>query len=56
MPQDTTRGYRKGHSTTSVLLRILDDIIRAMKNSELTLIAFAYFSYPFDTVDYSSGT
>jgi len=50
--QVTTSGYRKGHSTASVLLRIRDDIIRAMKNGELTLIAFADFSKAFDTVDY----
>ena len=53
MLQHTTSRYRKGHSTISVLLRIRDDIIRAVKNSELTLIAFAYFSKAFDTVDYS---
>lgn len=51
--QDTTSGYRKGHSTTTVLLRIRDDIIQAMKKGELTLIAFADFSKAFDTVDYS---
>ena len=51
--QDTTPGYRKGHSTTSVILRIRDDVIRAMKNGELTLIAFADFSKAFDTVDHS---
>ena len=33
-------GYRKGHSTTTVLLRIRDDIINAIKKA-------------FDTVDYS---
>ena len=53
MLQDTKSGYRKGHSTTSVLLRIREDIIRAMKNGELTLITFADFSNAFDTVDYS---
>ena len=51
--QDTTSGYRKGHSTTTVLLRIRGDIIQAMKKGELTLIAFADFSKAFDTVDYS---
>ena len=51
--QDTASGYRKGHSTTTVLLRIRDDIIQAMKKGELTLIAFADFSKAFDTVDYS---
>ena len=53
MLQDTTSGYRKGHSTTSVLLCYRDRIIRAMKNGELTLITFADFSKAFDTVDYS---
>lgn len=47
-------GYRKGHSTTSVLLRVKDDIIRAMKKGEVTLIAFADFSKAFDTVDYGT--
>ena len=46
-------GYRKGHSTTTVLLRIRDDIITAMKKGEVTLIAFADFSKAFDTVDHS---
>ena len=46
--QDTTSGYLKGHSTTTVLLRIRDDIIQAMKKGELTLIAFADFSKAFD--------
>ena len=46
-------GFRKGHSTNSVLLRIRDDIIRAMKK-EVTLIAFADFSKAFDTVEYAT--
>ena len=45
-------GFRKGHSTPTVLLRVRDDIIRAMKNGEITLIAFADFSKAFDTVDF----
>ena len=53
MLQDTTSGYRKGLSTTSVLLCIRDRIIRAMKNGELTLITFADFSKAFETVEYS---
>ena len=50
---ESTSRYRKGHSTTSFLLRIRDDTIRAMKNGELILITFADFSEAFDTVDYS---
>ena len=53
MLQYTTSGYRKGHSITSVLLCMRDDIIRAKKNGELTLITFADFSKAFETVDYS---
>ena len=47
-------GFRKGYSTNSVLLRIRDDIIQAMKKGEVTLIAFADFSKAFDTVDYAN--
>ena len=46
-------GYRKGHSTTTVLLRFRDDILRAMKGSELTMAIFADFSKAFDTVDHT---
>ena len=51
--QKSITGFRKGHSTSTVLLRIRDDIIKAMKKGEVTLIAFADFSKAFDTVDYS---
>ena len=47
-------GFRKGYSTNSVLLRIRDDLIQAMKKGEVTLIAFADFSKAFDTVDYAT--
>ena len=47
-------GFRKGHSTNSVLLRIRDEIIRAMKKGEVTLIACADFSKAFDTVEYAT--
>ena len=46
-------GFCKGHSTTTVLLRIRDDIIRAMKKGELTLMVLADYSKAFDTVSYS---
>ena len=46
-------GFRKGHSTATVLLRIRDDIIRAMKKGELTLMVLADYSKAFDTVSYS---
>ena len=50
---ESMTGYRKGHFTTTFLQQIRDDIIRAMKNGEVTLITFADFSKAFDTVDYS---
>ena len=50
---DNIARYRKGHCTTTVLMRITDDLINAMKKGEVTLIAFADFSKAFDTVDYS---
>ena len=52
--QKSITEYRKGHFTTTVLLRIRDDIIKAMKTGEFTLIAFADFSKAFKTVDYST--
>ena len=50
---ESMTGYRKGHFTTTFLQQIRDDIIRAMKKGEVTLITFADFSKAFDTVDYS---
>ncbi len=43
-------GFRKGHSTTSVLLGIRDDLIHAMKRGEVTMMVCADFSKAFDTV------
>ena len=43
-------GYRKGHSTTTVLMGIREDIIRAMKKGEVTLMVCADYSKAFDTV------
>ena len=51
--KQTISGFRKGHSTTTVLLRIRDDIIRAMKKGELTLMVLADYSKAFDTVSLS---
>ena len=40
--EDNNSGFRKGHSTTSVLLSIRDDILKAIKNrSEWTLLVLA---------------
>ena len=43
-----------GHSTSSVLLGIRDDILHAMKLGELTLMILADFSKAFDTIRYKT--
>ena len=52
--KDNISGFRKGHSTTTVLLRIKDDIIKAMKREEITLMVLADFSKAFDTIKYKT--
>ncbi len=47
-------GFRKGHSTATTLLGIRDDIIRAMRRGEATLMALADYSKAFDTVNFRS--
>ena len=43
-------GFRKGQSTTTVLLGIREDLIRAMKRGEVTMMVMADYSKAFDTV------
>ena len=46
-------GFRKGHSTAVVLLKLKDDILKAMKKKgEITLAVFTDYSKAFDTVDF----
>ena len=47
----TISGYRKGHSATSALLPMRDDIRTAMKRGEITIAVLADFSKAFDTLD-----
>ena len=42
--------FRKGHSTTTTQLGIRDDIRRAMKKGEISLMVLADFSKAFDTL------
>ena len=42
--------YRKGQSTTTVLHAIRDDIVKAMKLSEATMMILADFSKAFDKI------
>src|SRR6218665_1768349 len=45
-------GFRKGHSTETLLVRLLSDIYGAIDKSEVTLLALFDASAAFDTVDH----
>src|SRR6218665_954323 len=45
-------GFRKGHSTEILLVRLLSDIYGAIDRSEVTLLALFNVSAAFDTVDH----
>ena len=47
---------RKGQSTTNVLQAIRDDIVKAMKRSEVTMMILADFSKAFDTICFTNLT
>ena len=47
-------GFRKCHSTTTLLLKLRDRIKQAMRKGEVTLAIFADFSKAFDTVNYKT--
>jgi hypothetical protein len=50
----TISGFRKGHSTATVLMGIRDDLLKAMKKGEVTLMVMADFTKAFDTVHYKT--
>ena len=50
--RDTISSFRKGHSTNAVLMGMRDDLLRAMKKGEITLMVLADFSKAFYTVNY----
>ena len=50
----TVSGFRKGHSTITVLLGIRDALIRASSRGEITLMVCADYSKAFDTVQFRS--
>ncbi|XP_057296305.1 uncharacterized protein LOC130625270 [Hydractinia symbiolongicarpus] len=52
--KDTMSGFRKHHSTTTLLLKIRYDIIKAMEKGEVTLAMFLDYSKAFDTVDFKT--
>ena len=45
-------GFRKGYFTSTLLLKLRDDIKRAMNTSEVTLGILLGFSKAFDTIDH----
>ena len=51
---DRISAFRKGHSTTTALLRVRDDIRYAMKRKEITLMVLADFLKAFDTISFSA--
>ena len=51
---DTLSSFRKGHSTSTVLLGMRDHLIKAMKKGEVTLMVLADFSKTFDNVHYGT--
>ena len=51
---DCISAFRKGHSTTTALMRVRDDIRYAMKRKEVTLMVLADFLKAFDTISFST--
>lgn len=52
--QSSQHGFRKSHSTVTCLLKMRDDILRAMDKGEVTISVFADYSKAFDTIDYET--
>ena len=50
--QPLQSGFRKCHSTASALLKIISDIINAIDDQEVTILALLDFSKAFDTVNH----
>ena len=50
---DTISGFRRGHSTNTVLKRMRYDLLGAMKKGEVTPMVLADLSKAFDTVNYT---
>ena len=51
---DSISAYRKGQSTITVFQAIRNDILKAMKHGEMTLMVLADFSKAFDTVHFGN--
>lgn len=49
----TQSDFRKGHATTTLLLKFRDDIQKAMNANEITLADVIDYSKAFDTIDHT---
>ncbi|KAL1447518.1 hypothetical protein WDU94_010887 [Cyamophila willieti] len=45
-------GFRPGHSTTTALVKVADDIRRGMERTQVTILLLSDFSKAFDSVDF----
>ena len=52
--KSTMSGFRKNHSTETLLMKIKDDMTKALEKGEVTLAMFLDFSKAFDTVDFKT--
>lgn len=52
--KNTQHGFRKSRSTVTCLLKLRDDILKAMSRGEVTVAVFADYSKAFDTIDYAT--
>ena len=50
--KETITGFRKGHDTGNALIKLRDDIKKAMKSSEAVLAVMIDFSKAFDTISH----
>ena len=48
----TQSGFRKGHSTSTMLLKFRDDIRKALNRNEVTMSVLIDYSKAFDTIDH----
>ena len=47
-------GFRKGHSTQTILLKFRNDIRKALNKKEITMSLFTDYSKAFDTVQHET--
>ena len=50
----TQSGFRKGHSTQTILLKFRDDIEKALNKNEITMSVFIDYSKAFDTIQHET--